>query len=588
MFSYILLFLSSIPFLYPDSNLKLENKIYIIIITSGLFSYSILGLISLGLIHLDSSRFPIRIISFLIFLLTILFTKDSLKIYSTIKNFLLLEFIKFQNNFRVLNQKKFLFLIVILLILITLSSIGPINHPDSLDYHVGYPYQYWLQGKFFIDGGLTQALMGAGDYAHLAFVQEKTIWLIRYLQISNLPIISLFFINNIKNKLYIIGFLTSSTFIQWSTIGKPLFLGESSCAIAYILWRQSKDNLSRRLLLICMISCISIKISSLIVCTPIFIDIFIETFLNKRNDLQNKISILKNILFDRSILLSITLLLFILYTRFKIIGNFAYPLLTNIFNKNDILIKNFTEFISGYQRDGLFPLNIFLPISFSDIASSLGPGIFLIILLLIINTLKENYKKTNTLFYVCLTQIILLIMFCQGRADYYAMPLIISIYYADNLNLFFRKNLLKISLNISIFIQLVLIIGYLLFSINQNILSILDYEKTMIQSSYGFDFSRLINRENPGGFYQNVIRDVKFFYPKNYISEESMNRCIQNNKQTYCLKKYDITQIISEPNFLLDKSDFSCSKKIFMSGARNPLNRGEIEVESCEKISSSE
>ena len=275
MFSYILLFLSSIPFLNPDSNLKLENKIYIIIITSGLFSYSILGLISLGLIHLDSSRFPIRIISFLIFLLTILFTKDSLKIYSTIKNFLLIEFIKFQNNFRVLNQKKFLFLIVILLILITLSSIGPINHPDSLDYHVGYPYQYWLQGKFFIDGGLTQALMGAGDYAHLAFVQEKTIWLIRYLQISNLPIISLFFINNIKNKLYIIGFLTSSTFIQWSTIGKPLFLGESSCAIAYILWRQSKDNLSRRLLLICMISCISIKISSLIVCTPIFIDIFI-------------------------------------------------------------------------------------------------------------------------------------------------------------------------------------------------------------------------------------------------------------------------------------------------------------------------
>ena len=115
--------------------------------------------------------------------------------------------------------------------------------------------------------------MGIGDYANLSFIQEKTIWFIRYIQISNLPLLSLFLLNNLKNKLYIIAFLSSSTFIQWSTIGKPLFIGDSSCAIAYILWREYKYDLSRKLLIICIISCISIKISSLIICFPIAIHV---------------------------------------------------------------------------------------------------------------------------------------------------------------------------------------------------------------------------------------------------------------------------------------------------------------------------
>ena len=582
MFSYIFLFLSSIPFLSSDNNLKLEN-IYNVIFTAGLFSYSILGLISLVLINLDISKFPTAIISILLFILTIYHNKNCLKIYLIIKNFLWFELIQFKNNLIISNKKIPLTFILILLSLITLSSVGPINHPDALDYHVGYPYQYWLRGKFFIDGGLHQAMLGAGDYANLAFIQEKTIWLIRYIQISNLPLISLFLINNIKNKLLIIAFLTSSTFIQWSTIGKPLFLGESSCAISYILWRECKDNLSRRLILICIFCCISIKISSLIVCTPILIHIIWDTFFNIRNNQKNIISNLKNTFLDRSVIVSISLLLIILLTRLRIIGNFAYPLLTNIFNKNDILIKNFTKSLSEYQRDGLFPLNIFLPVNFSDIASSLGPGILLIFLILIIKNAIPLNQKRNSMFYLILSQILLLIMFCQGRADYYALPVILLIYCADNLNIFSKEKLLKTSLNISISLQFILLTGFLLFSINQNLLSIIDYKKTMINSSYGFDFSRLINPQTPGSFYQNVIRDAKFFYPKNYISRERMQRCTNRNSQSYCFKKYDITQIISEPKFLIDKKDFSCDKKIYTSGARNPVNRNKIEIEVCEK-----
>ena len=584
MFSYILLFFSSVLFLSKGSNLKIEKKLYILLTTSALFSYSILGLISIILISIDQSRFPIITLSIIIFFITIFFNKNYLKEYLKIKNFLLLEAIKISKYFRNSSQKIYLIIISILIFLITISSIGPINHPDALDYHVGYPYQYWLKGKFFIDEGFHQALLGAGDYANLSFIQEKTVWFIRYIQIVNLPLISLFFINNIKNKLFIAAFLSSSTFIQWSTIGKPLFLGESSCAITYLIWKEYKDKFSRKLLFICILSCISIKISSLIVCAPIAVDILLDTLFNKKNNYLKKIIFsTKNFLFDRAILLSLFLLISVLYLRFKVIGNFAFPLFTNIFNKNDILINQFAEFLAGYQRDGLFPLNIFVPISFSDFASSLGPGILIIMTLLIVKTFDENNKKANNIIYVFFSQIILLIIFCQGRADYYAIPLIFAIYFADNLNIFYTNRFIKLLLNSSIYLQIFLILVLLLFSINQNLLSILNYEKAMISTSYGFDFSRLINKKSSGNFYQHAIRDARFLYPENYVSRERMQKCLINNSQDICLEKYNITQVISAPGYLLDKQKFNCETKLFITGARNPLNRKNREVEVCQK-----
>ena len=585
MFSYIILFLSSIPLLSSCRNFKVQSQFYSLIITSALFAYTILGFISILETYFGLSRFPILYISILIFLLIIFFNKNSLNEYVEIKNFFVSEIIKFGKNILVLKQKNQVILICFLLVSITISSIGPINHPDSLDYHVGYPYQYWLKGKLFIDGGFHQALLGVGDYANLAFIQEKTIWLIRYLQISSLPFITLFLIKNLKNKIYIIAFLSSLTFIQWSTIGKPLFLGEASCAITYIIWRECKDNYSRKLLLICIISCFSIKISSLIVCTPILIELIIITFANNnKNTKEKKLALLRKNLFDKTIVLSLTIFLTVLFLRYKIIGNFAFPLLANFFNKNDSLLINFTEFLSGYKRDGLFPLNIFLPTSLKDVASSLGPGIFLILLFLIIKTFKKIDLKKNFLFYICFTQVFLLILFCQGRADYYAMPVIIAIYFSDNLNFMCKNKFLKLSLILTIYFQVVLITGFLTLSIKQNLLSIKNYEKMMISNAYGYDFSRLITYKNSGNFYQNVLRDTRFFYPNNYISKEKMQRCIKKNTQNQCFKQYDISQIISAPNFIIDKREYNCLKKTYLRGARNPLNRKKKQVEVCEKI----
>ena len=61
-------------------------------------------------------------------------------------------------------------------------SFGPLNHPDSITTYVGYPYQFFLQNKHFIDGGLHQGLLGLSDFANISFLQEKNTWLIRSIQ----------------------------------------------------------------------------------------------------------------------------------------------------------------------------------------------------------------------------------------------------------------------------------------------------------------------------------------------------------------------------------------------------------------------
>ena len=75
------------------------------------------------------------------------------------------------------------------------------------------------------------------------------------------------------------------------------------------------------------------------------------------------------------ILISLLALISITISRFFITGNFFYPLLANVFNKNDELIRNFADFISSYNRENLFFIRIFLPTSFSNLGSSLGPSI---------------------------------------------------------------------------------------------------------------------------------------------------------------------------------------------------------------------
>lgn len=582
MFSYILLFSSSILLISPKLESKTKNYFYSIIFTSAVFAYTLLGQFSLILVSIGYSRFPILFLSFILFFLTILIDKKIKNKFIYFKKLLKSEITILRNNFNNTSNKNILLILLLLIFLITISSIGPINHPDSIDYHIGYPYQYWLRGKFFIDDGLHQPLLGIGDYANLSFIQEQSIWLIRYLQIITLPVITLFLINKTKGGFYALVLLTSPVFIQWSTIGKPLFLGESALAISYLIWKEHQDKFSRNLLIICMISCISIKISSLIILFPILIDIIFNSFkkFKDSNLLDFLTNELQSIFSNKLVIIEFLILCSIFISRQIIIGNFLFPLLTNIFNKNDILINQFSGLLSSYRRDDFFPINLFIPIKFSDISHSIGPS-FLILIIFKIISLIRNQKFSNTIFLTSIVQILLLFLFCQGRGDYYIGPIIIFLYSVKDIKFKSLLSPLRNLLFSTVFLQIIVISIFLGFSIKQTILTLHDYENTMSLTSFGFSTKKYIDTNLEGNILYDIGRDARFYYPKNYISRDSMDKCLLNNDQNYCLQNLQIYQIISAENYVNNKKDFICTQTKEVKGSRNPFNRKEFNAEIC-------
>ena len=146
------------------------------------------------------------------------------------------------------------------------------------------------------------------------------------------------------------------------------------------------------MLLISIISCVTFKISSLIIIFPILFDLTLHLFKyeGKTKTLEKDI---KNILTNKIILISLLALISITISRFFITGNFFYPLLTNLFNKNDELVRNFANFISSYNRENLFFIRIFIPTSFSDLGSSLGLSIGILFISLILIIIQQKRRK---------------------------------------------------------------------------------------------------------------------------------------------------------------------------------------------------
>ena len=591
MASYIFLFISSLIALYPKNIYKKKTSFYSLIFSSIIFSHISLGFISLILIHLNLSKFPLIIICSLLFLFLFLRKNNSFQKLLEIKNFLKKEWEILKKKNEINNSQKSIF--IFLLILVTflfLSSIGPINHPDAADYHVGYPYQYFIRGGFFIDGGLTQGLLGIGDYANLSFIQENNIWLIRSIQIINLPLIILFLSKEVRNNIVLIAFLTVPTFIQWSTIGKPLFLGESSLIILYLIWKDNKSSYNLKLLIITMLSCIAYKISALIIIFPIFIDI-VKYGINKII-LKNKfIEEIKYIIFSKEILYTIIILFSIFIERQIITGNFAFPLLTNIFNNNDLVINDFSKSLMNYQRDNLSFLKIFIPIKISELSIFLGPSILVIYISILILKLNNFPKYNNDIFFITTSQILLLLLFSQGRADYYAGPLILIIYQSKNLGKLISKSKLGFILKFTNIFQLTIISIYIFFSIYYNLASFKNYTKFMNSTAYGFNISQNISNSLSGNFYI-ADRNTRLYYPENYIDKYKMQKCINQNlnmdeseRKDICFKKYDIEQSITGVNEKINLNIYDCKIIKSTRSGRNIFNRQNYNIKNCIKKS---
>ena len=109
----------------------------------------------------------------------------------------------------------------------------------------------------------------------------------------------------------------------------------------------------------------------------------------------------------------------------------------------------------------------------------------------------------------------------------------------------------------------------------------------MNETAYGFSSSEILKSSKYGNFLITT-RNTRLFYPENYLDKDLMDRCVLNysekfkeNSINFCLDKYNVDQIISQPNYLIDNKKYDCSDIKLKSGSRNPFNRFYIEQNYC-------
>ena len=585
LFSILFIFLLSNNF---KSISEKEEILISNIITAFILSISIIGIISIGLIFFEKSRIPIFYFAFTSIILYIACGKVGKQNISNFVKSINLIFDIFLSNFK--NIKFIIFLIFWLYFI----SFGPINHPDTITTYVGYPYQFFLNNKHFIDGGLHQGVLGLCDFANLSFIQENNIWFIRSMQ--SLPIVlivSIFLLRN-TNRYLIIAFLTCPVFIQWLTIGKYLFLPDIGITITYLVWVKYKNrNTFLNLITIVLLS-ISFKITCIIISIPIGLHLVFEFFKNKQFfKHQSRLEFSRVFFFIFSILSLLTIFTY----RAYVTGNPFYPVLNNYFIADNQQIIDFENFLRGFMRGGGYPFNLFLTNDINSLGMIIGPatGFFLLsIPLSNILPFKKKYLSISELVPIC--QIILLLTFSQGRADYFLSPIILIFIAKNNImkelfasNNFFifkiftfkfiSQSLLIIQL--SIFLSITLISGY------QTIYSTLDYESYMNRYAFNYELTNTLNNYAKEPLMNLGNRTALLFLNKDYIHEDRFKKCMnydgKNNSTFYCIDTLKVNSVISYGD-QLNNDQFKCAEYFAKSTSRNPFNLKKRIFHICNKI----
>ena len=547
-------------------------------ITSLLLSISLIGIISIGLVFFELTKLPIILITLFIILL-----------YCSICN------IEFQNIRNFFDSLKLIYnifcaksisnkVITFLMIWLYFISFGPINHPDSITTYVGYPYQFFLKNKHFIDGGLHQGLLGLSDFANISFLQEKNTWLIRSIQ--SIPLVSLvsIFLLRKTNKLIIITFLTCPVFIQWLTIGKYLFLPDISIAITYLVWFKFKEKNSLYNLIIVILLSLSFKISCLIISIPIIVHILYE-LLKFRNFF---------IVISKETLLRICLLIFsiislssIFIYRLHVTGNLFYPIFNSYFVPDNQQMANFENYLRNFMRDGSFPFNLIMTGNISFLGMILGPASGF--LLISIPICKIFFSKNKSIFkvqLVAICQLVLLLTLSQGRADYFISPVILSFMGFDNPqkkllnypNIFYSKSyIFKLITQSMLIVQIFVFASITLISVYQTLYSIFDYESYMNRYAFNYELTNILNNKSEGKIMNIGDRTALLFLNKEYIHEDKLKKCLnthenKNNSLSECITILKPDSIISSSDQPKIKKQFKCNKYKVNRTSRNPLN----------------
>ena len=589
MFAILISFLYfvSIFFDYFDS-LNDSNKNYAIFALSLIFSIASNGLISMLLIATKTLYIPIFFIQILIFFVIV----DIKKIKYKLKGFFSVFLADFSNA-KVHYGNNFIVIISLIAILLFFTSLGPINHSDAIKYYVGYPFQYYLRNTHFVDGDLGQGLLGIGDFANISFIQEKSIWLIRVSQF--LPIVPiLIFLGKRKiSGLLILIFISSPVIIQWITLGKATFIGDSCLSIVYLCWKNNKILKYSLLTFFVGLISISIKISSLLIFLPIIIEFcffYKESLITRITNFRKNYQI-SEIFF---LFISIISLLSIFYYRYFLTGNFFFPIFSAIFNQGNAQLRDWEILLRNWDRDGFYQLWLFIPKNPSKIASVLGPATGLFFLTKFSRDIKNKIFKNKFDLNIGFFQLILLFGFAQGRADYYFSPLLILFCGNNNFlnkdktysqfSIFAKNNFYKLTF----LIQLLLFLCSIFYIIALNFYTLIDYEDAMNRTAYGYFNSKIMSQKAIEPVLSLSSSPPRLFYKSEFVPSHNYWKCYKysgisnvDDKQKYCVEKLKINTLIVEENYLRDNDNFDCDSTTFKTTPRNIFKSSQNRVDFC-------
>ncbi len=588
------IFISFLFFVYFFSDYlelsKDKDEKYGIFAASLIFSVALNGLISMMLVASQKVYLPIYLIQFIFFFIVVEIKKLKLILSNFFGGFLF-DISSIRKNY----DKKFITFICLIIILLFFASFGPINQSDTVNYYVGYPFQFYLRNSHFIDGDLGQGLLGIGDFANITFIQEKSIWLIRVSQYLPLIPILIFLCKRKTSPLIILIFISSPVFLQWLTVGKINFLGDSCLSLIYLCWKfKPTQRYALTTILVGLIS-ISIKISSVLIFVPIFFDIFITNRFSIRKTfigIKPNFSIGQLVIF----LLSISSIISILYYRFFVTGNLFFPLLSSIFSKGNEQYYDWEIMLRNFDRDGFYQLWIFIPKNPSKIASVLGPASGLFFLLKFWKDLKNLIFKNKFCLNIGFLQLILLLMFAQGRADYYFSPLFLLVCGVNNLFDNKIKNPKNLIMNTKNVMKIFCIVQFFLFTISTfymiflNIFAIVNYDKAMDKTAYGYYNSKLIIENSIEPVLGLATSPSRLFYDLEFIPNHNFWKCLkysndydEQNQENFCLQSLKPNTVIVEENYFKNNNNFNCNPIVFKETPRNIFKSSQYRVDFCKK-----
>ena len=204
------------------------------------------------------------------------------------------------------------------------------------------------------------------------------------------------------------------------------------------------------------------------------------------------------------------------------------------------------------------------------------------------------FKPNNRILLVCLSQLVLLILVCQGRADYYVAPLIILISKSEELIEPIKKYSIKFLFYLATLSQILIISIFLFYSIYLNFLALKDYSKLMNKTAYGYNLSKVVDQNISGNFLINR-RNMRLYYTNNYLEIDKYKKCLKDNEildlsnsKNFCLKKYNINQIIADLGEKVDENYYQCELINTVAASRNFFNSKKQTYKYCKRKNLSE